>query len=105
MATVISVEGSPLPTVRVVLTNTSKTIQDSLNLPSGCAPISLLVTCETNSCRIAMGGSTPSQAVGHILTSSGSMRVSGSESVRTFKACNATAGSESVLQVTAFCGT
>jgi hypothetical protein len=61
-----------------------------------------LITCETNDIRFSVGGASPSasNASGHILEATGSIRLSNSQWVKDFKCINKTASSIGVIQVT-----
>ena len=88
-------------TVRVVSGDVAATL--SVLSSGGNPPIAVLLTCEDNDVRIALGGTSASQGasgVGHVLNSNTSLRVSGPGS-NSISYINKTNGSDGVLQVTA----
>jgi hypothetical protein len=99
-----SLAGDPGPTTKITVTDSVQTLsQLGVLLTLGDEPVrGALITCETNDCRFAVGGATPSanSSTGHVLEAGGSIRLSNSQWVNTFKVINKTASSAAVLQVT-----
>jgi hypothetical protein len=67
----------------------------------GRPPSGVLITVETNGIRFTLGNSTPSvDNVGHVLDSGTSIRLFNTGMIESMKACNKSAGSNGVMQIT-----
>lgn len=99
-----SLSGDPGPTTKITVTDTVQTLEQlGVTMKNGdevCR--GALITCETYDCRFAVGGTSPSanSATGHVLEAGGSIRLTNSQWVSTFKVINKTAAAAAVLQVT-----
>lgn len=101
---IVSVQG-----VTLEVTQTVQSSDDVAYLPAniivstGRRASAVFITCEDASIRWTVGGVDPSRAtsLGHILYSSGSVRLSNGQWIRTFRYTSAAAGTPARLQITA----
>lgn len=94
-------QGAPGPTTKLTSSDVATNFSDSLIKQGTIYAQGILITCETNPIRFALGGTTPTQAgVGHILPVNGSLRLTGPTQIRSFSYISQTAGQAGVLQVT-----
>jgi len=66
---------------------------------AGNSPVAVMISVETYAARVAFGGGTATQALGHVLTANSMYRFTGAD-VSTMSLANATAGENAVLQIT-----
>ena len=101
MKSVLSFGGRNGPTVRAASTNASQAVADLI--AAGGNIMGVLITCETNAIRFALGSTVPTQdpaGTGHILLSAQSIKVMGSHAVRSLRFISQAAGAHAVLQIT-----
>jgi hypothetical protein len=95
------VQGSPGPTTSVSSTDSAQNFSTSLIKNGNFYADGILITCETNSIRFALGGAVPTQAgLGHILASGGSIRLTGKAQISSFQFISQSSGQAATLQVT-----
>jgi len=95
--------GAPGPTTRLAASDTAQSLPSNVITKDGKDAVAVLITCEENDIRFALGGVTPTQgasAVGHVLAVGESIRLASPEAVTTFKFINKTNGQNGVIQVT-----
>jgi len=100
---VLETVGEPGETTRIAASDTAQSLSQNVIVKDGRNAIAILVTCEENDIRFALGGATPTQgasAVGHVLAVGESIRLASPEAVTTFKFINKTNGQNGVIQVT-----
>jgi len=99
----IAVNGSPGQTQRLTATDSAQQLPSSVTQSAGKQAIAVLITCEENNIRFALGGVTPTQGasgVGHVLYAGQSVRIAHPDAVSSFKFINEANGQNAVLQVT-----
>lgn len=99
---VISMHGDPGETYRITGVDVPKTLAE-YGIPitdgAGCAPVSVLVTVETNAGRVKFGSQN---GQGHQVAVGDSYMGNGTPTVRKMKLGNATVGSNAVFEVTVY---
>ena len=97
------ITGRPLGTYRVGVSDVARSLTDvGVNTQQADG---ILVTCEDNDARIALGGILPTQgasAVGHILYQGDYIYFSSGRDVTSLEFINRVNGSNAVLQITLF---
>jgi len=95
---VFEMAGVPGQTERIAANDSVQSLPTSME-----GAVAVLITCEENDIRFALGGTEPTQGaspVGHLLAAGQSIRLTNPEQVSTFRFINATSGQNGVLQVT-----
>lgn len=101
-AYVFSIDGLAIGPTKITASDVAQALPAAIlvNAENGQLAIAVVITCEDNPIRYSFGV-TPTQAgLGHILYPAGSLKISNSASVSSFRFINHTNAANAVIQVT-----
>jgi len=97
-----TISGNPGTTKRITLTDGGQSLETlfgaGYRLPNKQEPTAFSITVESNHMRVGFGEA--SSSIGHLVRTYGSVRFASLGAVQKARLCNATAGSDSVVQIT-----